>query len=157
MGDSLAGRLRRQSVLRPRFADGREQIEIGIGRLEGRAMAVGAGRDDDVGGRNGDSARPCPPRKRMRRAPDLVVDGELGQGAGKVLEDASFPLPARAVPELELNQRAPARPSVREGRLDAGPNVPIAVRSEQVYPGGSIDEDQRINPGVALPEARPAQ
>ena len=96
------------------------QIEVGIGRLEGRAMALGAGRDDDVGGRNGDSARPCPPRKRMRRAPDLVVDGELGQGAGKVLEDASLPLPARIVPELELNQRAPARPPDREGRLDAG-------------------------------------
>ena len=112
-------------------------------------MAVGAGRDDDVGGRNGDSVRPCPPRERMRRAPDLVVDGEFGQNAGKVLEDASLSLSARPVPEVELNQRAPARPPVREGRLDAGPNVPIAVRSEQVYPGRSIDEDQRLSLAAA--------
>jgi len=74
--------------------------------------------------------------------PNLSRDGEFLQHTFEVGEDRPFPSSAGPVPQFEPDNRAPARGTVLESRDDACPHRPDAVRSQEMDPRGSVDEDQ---------------
>ena len=104
----------------------------------------------------GNSPGPGPGCQFVRHGPDLAIDRQLGQHASKLTQDLLFACPAGAVPEFELNQRAPTGLPVLQSGFNTRPDIVVTLRAKQVYPGRSVNEDQLFNPVGDPPEPPPA-
>ena len=89
-------------------------------------MAVGAGRNDHIGGRYGNTSGSRSLRQVVGHPPDLFVDGKLQEGAGKIPQNLLFLLPRGTVPQFKLHQRTPTGLSRGQCRFDACSNRGIA-------------------------------
>ena len=111
-------------------------------------MAAGTRGDEHVGRRSGYAAGARSPREIVRGLPDAAVDGYVGERAGEVAQDPVFLSPAGTVPQLELNRRAPAGLPGPQRGVDAAADLRVTLRTQEVYPGRRVDENQRLNPGA---------
>ncbi len=97
----------------------------------------------------GDASDSRSPGQVVRRLPDILVDRKFSERAGEISQNLLFLLSAGTVPKLELHWRTPTGLPGRQRCYDAGTDGRIAGRSEHVYPGRCIDENQPINPFAA--------
>ena len=156
---------RRRTTRRPRPMHGRpttsiaeapKPLEIAFRRLEAGAMNLRAGCDRHVCRRDGDTPGTSATREIVRGAPDVLVHRQVGEYGREVAQHPLFPIAARTVPQLELDDWAPTGLARLERSLDTAAGQGIAVRSQQVNPGRRINQDQWTAPAAgAAPEARP--
>ena len=125
-----------------RSPDCRQMIEVRIGGFEIGSVPEGAGSDQDIRCRNRHSPAPRAGPQLVRHGPDLPVDRQLRHHASEFPQYLAFAGTSGAVPEFELDQRAPASLSVRQRRFNACLNIAVAIRPKHVNPGGRVDEDQ---------------
>lgn len=112
-----------------------QQVNVLIGGLGRCAMMGRAGRDGGVGCGNGRAAVAGMAREVVRGDPDRIVNRQYRNYRREVLQHASFPVAACAVPQLEVDDRTPAGAAGPKSELDAAANGRIAVRAQQVDPG----------------------
>ena len=131
-------------------------IEVRVRGLEAGTVSKSAHGNKNIGGRDGDSSLSGSGCQLVRPGPDLPVDGQLWQHTGEFPQHLAFTRPPGAVPEFQLNQWAPAGFPAPEHPFDACADLWVAVRSKEVDPGRSIDENQWFSPFGESPESPPA-
>ena len=131
-------------------------IEVRVRGLESGTVSKSARGNKNIGGRDGDSSLSGSGCQHVRPGPDLPVDRQLWQHTGEFPQHLAFTCPPGAVPEFQLNQWAPAGFPAPERPFDACTDLWVAVRSKEVDPGRSIDEDQWFSPFGESPESPPA-
>jgi len=115
-----------------------------------------AGRDRHIGRGNGYATRSGAAGERICIAPDVVVNRQHREDGREVAKRPLLPVAACAIPQLELNDWAPARLPRLEGSLDTATDRRIAVWTQEVNPGRGVNQGQwpALAAGAA-PEARP--
>lgn len=100
-----------------------------------------ARHDEKIRGRRSDGGCTTPSGQVARAVPDLWHDGKLGEETFELPQGLLLAVAARAVPEFQPNQGAPARGAGLEDGLDSRANGCIAIGTQEVDPGRSVDQD----------------
>ena len=102
-------------------------------------VASCAGGDQDVGSRDRDAGRTCASCKFERGGPNVIVDGEFGQQSLEIPQYFFFSIAARAIPQFQPDDRAPAGLAGIKRAGYAVPDCRIPIRPKHVNPGGRVD------------------
>jgi hypothetical protein len=94
----------------------------------------GARRDQQVRRRDRDALPPRLAGEGACLAPDRFIDGQGRQHALELAQHRTLPLAARAVPQFQADNRAPAGFAVLERALEAGAHRRIAIGTQEMDP-----------------------
>ena len=135
------------------MSNGPQQFEVGVRGFKNSAVPSGTRGDYDVGDGDGD---PSPARATgdlVRITPHVVIDCQIGQDTGEIVENTLLPGSSRTVPELELDDRTPAGLAGAQRSLNATANRRVAVAPQQMDPRRRVNEDHPTSsPATLFPQ-----